>query len=290
MRLAAVLFIIIVIQVTMGYNATALSQSDIYVSSDIIPQGDLSLIRIKVDKGEIPQVTWMKKKVFLVPNHDKTFWQGFLVADLREKPGQYQAHVKVSPSDQNKLLDIEVVDKDYGVRRLTLPKEMVDLDAETLKRVKKESEIMKKLWEVPASTPCWKGPFLRPIPGDVIGPFGRKSIINDQPRSPHTGVDLRGERGVRLKAVNNGRVIFTGEHFFAGRSVVIDHGGEILSMYFHLKEILVQENDMVKKGQIIGLVGSTGRATGPHLHWGMRLNGARIDPLRLIEISQELEE
>lgn len=268
----------------------AFSQSDITVSSHTIPQGDLSLIRIMVKTGEKPHVTWRNREIYLVPNSRKTVWQGFLVADLTERPGYYKALIKISPSGKERELDIEVVDKDYGVRRLTLPKKMVDLDPETLHRVKKESRIMKKLWDTPATAPLWSGPFLKPVPGKVLGPFGRKSVINDQPRSPHSGIDLKAKRGTRIKVINRGRIALTADHFFSGRSIVTDHGGGIMSMYFHLEEILVQQGDMVRKGQVIGLVGASGRATGPHLHYGVRINRARIDPMRLMELSQQMEE
>lgn len=268
----------------------ALSQSDIFLSSRVIPQGGLGLIKIQVDNGGPPQVTWMQKEIYLVQNHLKTDWYGFLGVDLMAKPGTYKVAVKTVPSRDEERLGIKVTQKDYGVRRLTLPKDMVDLDAQTLKRVKKESRMMRKLWKAPPSTPHWSGTFLKPVPGDVRGPFGRKSIINEQPRSPHSGVDLKGEKGTPIKAINNGRVALTGNHFFTGLSVVIDHGGGIQSMYFHLDKITVKKEQMVSKGHIIGLVGSTGRSTGPHLHWGIRINGARVNPLRLTVLSRELEE
>ena len=96
------------------------------------------------------------------------------------------------------------------------------------------------------------------------------------------------EKGTPIKAINNGKVALTTEHFFSGQSVVIDHGGGIQSMYFHLEKILVHPGEMVTKGHPIGLVGSSGRATGPHLHWGIRVNGNRINPLRLIELSHQI--
>jgi murein DD-endopeptidase MepM/ murein hydrolase activator NlpD len=167
---------------------------------------------------------------------------------------------------------------------------MVDLDPETLKRVRKESEVMKGLWWAPPTLPLWRGDFYRPVPGEVVGPFGRKSVINKQPRSPHSGVDLRGEKGTPIKSINNGRVILTAEHFFTGFSIVIDHGGGIQSMYFHLDEIKVRKGQTVKRGDVIGLVGASGRSTGPHLHWGVRINGARVDPVRLTALSSGLDE
>ena len=289
MRLIVILLFILWIPISWKNNAQALNPSDIHVSSDTIPQGDVSLIMINVEEGEVPCITWINRSIFLIPT-DRNCWRGFLVADLTQEPGKYKARIKISPSNHEEILGIRIVDKDYGVRRLKLPKKMVDLDEKSLKRVKDESANLKKIWKAPASDPLWSGPFLRPIEGDVIGPFGRRSIINDQPRSPHTGVDLRGEKGTPVKASNNGKVVLTADHFFSGKTVILDHGGDILSMYFHLDRILVQKGDIIHKGHAIGLVGSTGRATGPHLHWGVRINGARINPMRLITISRELEE
>lgn len=263
---------------------------DVYLSSTNIPQGDLGLIRVKGEHGETPQITWMKKKIGLGPNQKKSYWYGFVSADLKANPGIYHILIKMLPSGRKKDIEIRITEKKYGVRRLTLPQKMVDLDAQTLKRVREESGKMKKLWVAPFATPLWEGPFIRPIPGEVTGPFGRSSIINEQPRSPHSGVDLRGKRGTPIKAMNNGRVALIGDHFFTGLTLVIDHGGGIQSMYFHLDKILVKEGQRVTKGVVIGLVGSTGRATGPNLHLGVRVNGARVDPLGLTKISEQLGE
>ena len=161
----------------------------------------------------------------MVSNQEKTDWYGFLGADLSAKPGHYKVVVKMSGSVGVKQLDVEIRGKDYGVRRLTLPKNMVDLDPKTLQRARKESKRMKRLWEARPSAPLWKGPFLRPVQGEVVGPFGQRSIINDQPRSPHSGVDLKGERGTPVRAINHGQVVLTADHFFTGLTVVMDHGG-----------------------------------------------------------------
>ena len=120
-------------------------------------------------------------------------------------------------------------------------------------------------------------------------PFGCRCIINDMERSPHSGVDLKASEGTPVKATNRGIVVLVADHFFSGLSVVIDHGGGMQSMYFHLSEVLVQAGELLEKGTIIGLSGSSGRVTGPHLHFGIRLNGGRVNPIKLIEISRRLE-
>jgi len=268
----------------------ALSPSDIYLSTRVIHQGELSLIRIHVESGVIPLVTWMGEKVHLVPNPEQTDWVGFLGVDLTAAPGRNDVVVKMSDAGPEQRLDMEIREKDYGVRNMTLPENMVDLDAATLARVRKESAVTNALWEAEPSNPLWDGSFIKPVPGEVIGPFGRRSVINGQPRSPHTGVDLRGKKGTPIKAINDGRVVLTADHFFSGLFVVIDHGGGIKSMYFHMDKIQVQQGETVKKGAIIGFVGSTGRSTGPHLHWGVRVNGARIDPSQLIDKSSQMKE
>ena len=127
-----------------------------------------------------------------------------------------------------------------------------------------------------------------PVQGKIVSPFGCRTIINKLERSPHSGVDLKVAQGTSIKATNRGRVVLVADHFFGGLSVVIEHGGAIHSMYFHLSNASVRVGQMVEKGDTIGFTGSSGRATGPHLHFGIRLNGERVNPLGLIELSAGL--
>jgi murein DD-endopeptidase MepM/ murein hydrolase activator NlpD len=129
----------------------------------------------------------------------------------------------------------------------------------------------------------WERPFISPVSAAITSPFGYRRVINGMPRAPHTGVDLRASLGTEVLAANHGRVALTGEFFFSGKSLVLDHGGGLYTMYFHLSEFKVEEGADVHKGDVVGLSGMTGRVTGPHLHWGARINGARVDPFELIE-------
>jgi murein DD-endopeptidase MepM/ murein hydrolase activator NlpD len=290
MKLISALFLSALVFMMFPVQARSLTDSNITLSSGEMARGDVILLSIKSDEKEMPKATWMGREIFFVFNRARNVWQGFLAADLDQKPGAYEAIVSINPSDPARHVDIRITDKDYGVRRLTLPKDKVELDAEALKRVKAESEIVGALWKAKESIPEWKGIFLMPLDGDVEGIFGKRSDINGLERSPHTGVDLRGSLGEPVKAVNNGKVALIADHFFTGNSVFLDHGGGIFTMYFHLSKVMVKEGDIIKKGQVIGLVGATGRATGPHLHWGMRVNGARVNPLTLTVLSKGLEE
>jgi murein DD-endopeptidase MepM/ murein hydrolase activator NlpD len=164
---------------------------------------------------------------------------------------------------------------------------MVDLDAETLERVRGEQAVMAAIWEKWQEGPYWWSSFGPPLEGapDVTGEFGLRRILNGQPRSPHSGVDFRASLGTPVLASNGGLVVYTGEMFFNGKSVILHHGGGLFTTYYHLDGYRVQSGQEVAKGEVVGWVGASGRATGPHLHWGASLRGVRFDPRRLLELS-----
>ena len=274
----------------MAGEAPAFSGPEIVLSSSRIGQGECGSIVIRTEKGTEPHARWLGRPVFLVPDGKGKTWHGFFGVDLGADPGKAFLEVELLPSGRTQRVEIAIAEKDYGVRLLTLPREMVELDKETLERVNKESRIIKEALATPPPAPRWGGPFTRPLQGEVVGPFGRRSIINEMPRSPHSGVDLRAAKGTPVHSIHEGKVLLVAEHFFSGKSVVIDHGGAVQSMYFHLEEIKVRQGEDVARGQVIGLVGATGRATGPHLHFGMRVNGARVDPMQVIVLSEQMEQ
>jgi murein DD-endopeptidase MepM/ murein hydrolase activator NlpD len=192
--------------------------------------------------------------------------------------GEGTLDLRRSRRGQRETVSIRVGAYPYPVQTLTLPKEKVDLSPEDLARVRSESREIGRLWGRTAerrfTLPLH--PPLDPLP--EAGRFGSRRVINGQPRSPHSGADYSAEAGQPILAVADGEVALADEHFFAGNSVFVDHGDGLISMYFHMSRILVQEGEIVRRGQAIGEVGATGRVTGPHLHFGLRWHGARIDP------------
>ena len=281
---------ITVVPLIMLFHITAFSMEDsVSLSSKEISQGGVIYIKILQKNNNVPEVEWMDRKVSLLYRSDQKIYEGFIAADLEQEPGVYTLNILFKSHGNTTLIPVKVIEKDYGVRRLTLPDNQVNLNKKDLERANKEKRIMDRLWGASTPSPFWKSQFLMPLDSKIIGPFGRRSVINDQPRSPHTGVDLRGEKGKPVMASNNGKVVITGNHFFTGNTVVIDHGAGIISMYFHLDKINVIRGDDISRGDILGTVGSTGRVTGPHLHWGIRINGFRIDPVSLVELSSKLE-
>lgn len=269
-------------------EASCSSGHDIIVTPSKIDQGEIGLVSIK-GKGAEPEVTWMGKRITLVADRRNEAFSGFIGADLTTRPGRYTLKVSYPNKNNPHLIQISVLSRDYGIRRLTLPREMVELDAHTLKRVLEEIRVVTELFMRPAGRLLWRGKWIRPVAGTVVSPFGSRRIINGMERSPHSGVDLKAPEGTAVKAANRGRVALVADHFFSGLSVFIEHGGGIQSMYFHLSRALVQVGQVVEKGAPVGLSGSSGRATGPHLHFGIRLNGERVNPLNLIELSGRLE-
>jgi murein DD-endopeptidase MepM/ murein hydrolase activator NlpD len=265
------------------------SRIDAILTPSKIGQGEVALLSVQKLRKTMPTVLWMGKKITLLSDNKNKAWAGFIGADLTTKPGRYNITVIFSDSNKPHLMSVEVLSRDYGTRRLTLPKKMVELDSDTLKRVREESKAVKRLFISSDKSPLWLGRWIKPVPGNIVSPFGCRCIINGMERSPHSGVDLKAAVGDPIKATNRGTVVLAAHHFFSGLSVVIDHGGDIQSMYFHLSKDFVKVGQVVKKGAVIGLAGSSGRVTGPHLHFGIRLNNERIDPIKLIEISGGLE-
>jgi murein DD-endopeptidase MepM/ murein hydrolase activator NlpD len=177
-----------------------------------------------------------------------------------------------------------VVARPFRTRRLTVDPGFVNPPAEVLDRIAREAAELNELWSHGAATKLWTDPFVRPVPDEANSAFGTRSILNGEARSPHSGADFNSATGTPIKSPNEGRVVLAGDRYYTGNTVMIDHGLSVFSLFAHLSEIQVQVGDMVAPGQVIGKVGATGRVTGPHLHWSVRINGARVDPLSLLAV------
>ena len=218
-------------------------------------------------------------------------YEGLIAIDMDGRPGVYKVKITATSGDRrvySNITALKVKKAHFGTQRLTLPSSMVDLDRKTLDRVNREARRLQVLFQGFRDERLWRGAFIRPVTGEITSPFGLRRVINKQPRSSHSGVDIKAPQGTPVKACNRGFVALVDELFFSGKSVVVDHGWGTFSMYFHLAETHVQEGDQVKKGDVLGRVGSTGRSTAPHLHWGVKISGARVDPLALIRSTERL--
>ena len=259
-----------------------------------IHQGDVFLLRVR---GAVPFASltarfgrwavafWPEAGA---PAAATTASRGLVGVDLEDPPGPapivVEARTPTGESLQAHAV-IPVLRAPFPTQRLTVPRPFVELDPPTLARVQRERERME--WALEASSPrrLWAGPFRPPLE-DPPAPrgFGARRIINGEGRAPHTGADYAVPAGTPVLAAQAGAVLLAEEHFFPGRAVVIDHGLQLFTMYFHLQEVRVRAGDVVQAGQVIGTAGASGRATGAHLHWGARLGGARVDPTALVRL------
>lgn len=178
---------------------------------------------------------------------------------------------------------IHVVTKSYPKQELSLPQKMVTPPTEVYDKIKADRVEIGAALTTNSPSRMWKLPFYRPVPGKITSLYGLQRILNGKPKNPHRGLDYRAPMGAPIKAIADGKVILTGDHYYAGNSVYIDHGNGVISMYFHASEVLVKEGDMVKGGQIITKSGKSGRATGPHLHLSVSILGKLVDPSPLFE-------
>lgn len=200
--------------------------------------------------------------------------------DLLQGPGPLE--LQRTRRGANERSTVEVTTYPYPVQHLEVAPEMTNPAPEQLERIRRELERVSAVWrsgaprafELPLRAP------LEPLP--EARSFGSRRVFNGEPRDPHSGVDLSAPEGTPVVAAERGRVVIAANHYFSGNSVFIDHGDDLVTVYFHLARIGVREGEAVERGQVIGTVGSTGRVTGPHLHFGVRWHGARIDPTRLL--------
>lgn len=169
--------------------------------------------------------------------------------------------------------------KRYPEQRIHLQNQrQVNPDPEDAARIAREEALTKTAWE---TWPAGLSPdlrFQRPVSGTLTGSFGMRRIFNGEPRAPHSGLDIKAAAGRTVRAPADGVVVLTGEFFFSGKAVFLAHGEGVVSMFGHLSRIDVKEGQTLKAGAPLGAVGMTGRATGPHLHWSLSFNNARVDP------------
>lgn len=179
---------------------------------------------------------------------------------------------------------LEVVSGRFRVQRLTVKRGYVELPPRVLERVKADQAAVARVWATGDPERRWRGRFLAPVEATPSNNFGVRRIYNGQPRSPHNGVDFGAPEGTPVVAPAAGRVALADDLYFSGGTIILDHGAGLFTTYLHLSRLDVRQGDLVSPGQVIGAVGSTGRSTGPHLHWGARLHGARVNPLDLLDL------
>ena len=212
---------------------------------------------------------------------------GLIGVDLEKAPGHYEWKVswKNAAGEEKSCSAVVTVQAGkFPTERLKVEKQFVQPDPEQEKRAEEEQKKMRAIFETVTPERYWDGKFLLPLKGVTTGGnFGRRRILNGEARSPHAGVDFPALAGTAVFATQAGKVVLAEELFYSGNTVVIDHGYGIYTLYAHLSAMESKPGQMVKAGEEIGKVGATGRVTGPHLHWGLTVERARVNALQIVQ-------
>ncbi len=251
------------------------------ISPKKISPGDAFIIRVTgVKKGRTLCASFGKAKIPF-GNCGEGCRLAVWAVDIQTKPKAY--NVKVTAGKKKIKLKLLVKKTKFPELHLSLPDEKVFPSPEDLDRVEKENKKLKDIWQT-VSEKLWEGKFIAPLENEISTVFGTKRIMNEEWTSVHMGTDIRGEEGEQVRATNGGKVVLSEELFYGGNTLVLDHGQGIYSIYMHLSGFNVKSGDTVAKGDTIGLVGSTGRSTGPHLHFGVKVAGINVNPISLIRL------
>ena len=212
-------------------------------------------------------------------------WRALIGIDVEEVPGPRSLRLVAARPGGAELATVHaftIAAKQWRTRRLTVARRFVTPPRSALPRIREETALLNALFQQTRAERLWSEAFVRPVDGVAVSGFGVRSVLNGQPRGPHNGADFSAGTGTPIVAPAGGAVVYARPFYYSGNTVILDHGSGLYSTMAHLSAFDVQEGSRVARGDLLGKVGATGRVTGPHLHWSVRLLGARVDPESLL--------
>ncbi len=230
---------------------------------------------------------WLDRQVFFSLDASSGEWIGFAGVDQATKAGSYPLTLTLDETDGGRSVSthlVTVASENYPSVALSVPRKFLDPDAATLKRIQSEQELKREAFRKTSRDRLWQGQFVSPLETVTTAIFGSQRTFNGKLQSTHQGLDFRASIGTPVRVMNSGEVILAHQMFYEGGFLVIDHGQGLLTTYMHLSQFRVKVGDRVTKSQIVALSGGTGRATGPHLHIGVRWQSVYLDPAALLKL------
>lgn len=261
---------------------------NIEIKKVVLQPGKVKLVEVKMPRvyGHEGKISCNSEDIKFYYNDNKLlfFLRESYFSPLKPYTCEFTYRDKVYP-----ILEIEVVEYKYKEERLYVNKRRVFLSSKDQKRVDEEQKVLNKIYSNGINFPLFTTGFQKPLRSYVTSYYGTRRVFNDQKKTQHLGTDFRARVGTPIPSTNSGKVVFSGDLFYTGLTVIIDHGMGIFSVYGHLSKIKVNDGDFILKGTILGDGGATGRVSGPHLHWGVKLHGQYIDGFSLVEETSDFQ-
>lgn len=276
--------------VPLTFPAVATHNKDLSLwMPDRVEQGGVAVVRLDI-AGDVQNVTfvWLGTKIDVnaqpIPDRPHVSRALVLVPVPVDAAVGKPLVLEARAGKQSVRAQVRVLPVAWPRQEISVDNKYVTPPKEVTERIMAEQARVKQVLQNVTLVGEWAVPFERPVPGEPSSVFGGKRIFNGQPRSMHRGVDLRGASGTPVKALAQGQVVLAENQYFSGNVVYVDHGQGFITLYAHLSAFKVREGDRVEAGQVLGLVGATGRVTGPHLHLGAQIRGQAVNPLALLAL------
>jgi murein DD-endopeptidase MepM/ murein hydrolase activator NlpD len=268
--------------------APASAEPTLTVQSRAVTRGEILLVVVEGEAAKKPPTAEFHGRALeFFPAASTGTWLAFIGLDLDASTGPATLQAVLRDASGRAVPKTETLNVGAGsfpIEELKVAQKFVTPAKNDTERAEGEAVQVHELYAHGEEKRLFQGSFTAPIPGARTARFGERRVFNGQPRSPHSGMDLKAKKGAPVHAPAAGKVVLAGPLYFSGNTIILDHGLGITTLYAHLSRMLVKRGDMIKKGQLIGKVGATGRVTGPHLHWALKFHEARVDPYSLVAL------
>jgi len=273
----------------MSSQSPAQGFRNVFWQPNELQQGSVAFITVDLERVPL-RVTgkWIGKDLAFFKSDNPKIWYALAGADLETQPGTYQlaiTAVMVGGRVIHSLREVEISAANFRTGAVEVPENFVEPDAASKKQIAADGILKNRAFSHLIGAPQWSGDFVTPVEAKPTDSFGMTHIFNEELSSTHRGTDFPVNEGASVVASNSGTVVLAKELFYEGNCVILDHGQRFFTIYMHLSKIEVKAGDKLGKGERLGLSGQTGRVTGPHLHMGVRWNGAYLNPTKLLRLT-----